>query len=64
MKLKKDERGLKYTFEAPKTALGDELLEGIRRGDISTSSFAFTVESDTWEKQPDNRYVRTINKFG
>lgn len=64
LKLKKDERGLKYSFEAPKTALGDELLEGIRRGDISTSSFAFTVESDTWEKQPDNRYIRTINKFG
>ena len=32
-----DETGLKYRFEAPNTALGDELLEGLRRGDISTS---------------------------
>lgn len=39
-----DDRGLKYSFEAPNTALGDELLEGLRRGDISTSSFAFTVK--------------------
>ena len=43
-----DDRGLKYSFEAPNTALGDELLEGLRRGDISTSSFAFTVKSDSW----------------
>lgn len=45
-----DKKGLKYSFEAPKTALGDELLEGIRRGDINESSFAFTVKDDKWEK--------------
>lgn len=49
--LEVDEKGLKYSFEAPNTALGDEVLEGIRRGDISASSFAFTVESDQWEKK-------------
>ena len=27
-----DDKGLKYAFEAPNTALGDELLEGLRRG--------------------------------
>lgn len=57
-----DERGLKYAFDAPKTALGDELLEGIRRGDISGSSFAFTVAKDTWEKLSDGTYARTIDK--
>jgi HK97 family phage prohead protease len=51
LRLTVDERGLKYTFEGPKTALGDELLEGLRRGDITTSSFAFTVSSDSWEKR-------------
>ena len=35
--------GLFYSFEAPHTAAGDELLEHIKRGEISTSSFAFTV---------------------
>lgn len=57
-----DERGLKYAFDAPNTALGDELLEGIRRGDISGSSFAFTVSKDTWEKLGDGAYTRTIEK--
>ena len=27
-----DDKGLKFRFEAPKTALGDELRENIRRG--------------------------------
>ena len=58
-----DDRGLKYSFEAPNTALGDELLEGLRRGDISTSSFAFTVKSDSWQKREDGSYLRTINSI-
>lgn len=58
-----DNVGLKYSFEAPKTALGDELLEGIRRGDISTSSFAFTVDKDSWTKRSDGSYLRTINSI-
>ncbi len=43
--LELDERGLKYTFSAPKTALGDELLEYIERGDITGASFAFSLDS-------------------
>lgn len=58
-----DEIGLKYTFEAPNTALGDELLEGLRRGDISTSSFAFTVGKDSWSKMENGTYLRTINSI-
>lgn len=57
--LEVDDTGLKYTFQAPKTALGDELLEGLRRGDITTSSFAFVVDTDKWEKRDDG-YLRTI----
>lgn len=63
LKLSVDERGLKYEFEAPFTALGDEVLEYLRRGEISQSSFAFTVDSDNWEKQDDGTYIRTILKF-
>lgn len=59
-----DDIGLKYLFEAPKTALGDELLEGLKRGDIRNSSFAFTVEDDSWEKRSDGSILRTINKIG
>lgn len=60
LNLEIDERGLKYMFEAPNTALGDELLEGLKRGDITSSSFAFTVGKDNWEKREDGSYLRTI----
>lgn len=57
-----DERGLKYSFDAPHTALGDELLEGIKRGDIRASSFMFVVEKDSWEIR-DGQKFRTIEKI-
>lgn len=59
-----DEKGLLYRFEAPNTALGEELLEGIRRGDISASSFAFTVEDEEWVKRDEKTYERVIKRFG
>lgn len=64
LKLSIDEVGLRYEFDAPKTSLGDELLEMLRRGDINQSSFAFTVASggDRWEKK-DGKYYRTITKI-
>ena len=58
-----DEKGLKYAFDAPKTSLGDELLEGIKRGDISASSFAFACAEDKWEKRSDGSYLRHIKKI-
>lgn len=44
LKLEIDEKGLKYSFDTPKTALGDELLEYLSRGDIHQSSFAFSID--------------------
>lgn len=58
--LEVDSIGLRYAFEAPRTALGDELLEGIKRGDISASSFAFTCGKDEWEKRSNGTYLRHI----
>lgn len=58
-----DSKGLKYRFEAPKTVLGDELLENIRRGEIDQSSFCFTVEEEKWEKKSDGTWKRTIGKL-
>lgn len=59
------DEGLYYRFEAPHTAAGDELLEHIKRGEISTSSFAFTVaddKSERWYKE-DGQLKRTIYKI-
>ena len=46
LKLEIDEQGLKYSFTAPQTDLGNELLEHLQRGEIDSSSFAFTVSTD------------------
>ena len=64
LKLELDERGLKYSFDAPHTVLGDEVVEGVKRGDYSQSSFAFTVQDESWTKEEDGTYLRTINKVG
>lgn len=59
------EDGLYYEFEAPHTALGDELLEHLKRGEITTSSFAFTIaeDGDRWYKREDGTLVREILKI-
>lgn len=38
-----DEKGVKFSFEAPHTVDGDKALELVKRGDISGCSFAFTT---------------------
>ncbi len=61
--LEVDDTGLRYMVEATKTALGDELLEYLRRGDITGSSFAFDVNNDEWDELEDGRMKRTIKEF-
>ena len=56
------EDGLHYAFEAPETALGNELLSCLERGEIDGSSFAFTVLEDQWKRVGDE-YQRTITKI-
>ena len=63
LNLSVDDIGLKYEFEAPNTALGSELLEGIKRGDIGASSFALQINEDRWQKLEDNKYKRVIKSF-
>lgn len=62
LRLKVTDKGLEYEFEAPETALGDELLSCLERGEIDGSSFAFTVLEDNWERVGDE-YQRTITKI-
>ena len=64
--LEVDDNGLRYMFESPNTALGDELLEYLHRGDITQSSFAFSVSKDEdaqrWYKK-DGQIYRDIYKI-
>lgn len=67
LSLKVDNDGVYYEFEAPQTANGDELLEHIKRGEISQSSFAFSVSpdegSEKWTKRTDGVIQRDIYKI-
>lgn len=63
LSLEVDQKGLKYSFDAPNTEVGNELIEALKRGDIDASSFMFTTEKDRWEERKNNTWLRTVEKF-
>ena len=70
LSLSTDEEGLRFEFEAPQTSLGNDMVELVRRGDISKCSFKFTVEEDEWlyaskenGLEYDERTIRRIDKL-
>ena len=62
--LEVDERGLKYRFELGNQSYAKDLAENIRVGNVSTSSFGFTVRDDEWERRDDGLNLRTIKEVG
>lgn len=63
LRLSVDDKGLYFEFEAPNTALGDELLEGLKRHDYSKCSFAFVVGEDEYKKDNNGNVIRTIKSI-
>lgn len=70
LELSVDETGLRYKLTPPDTQLGHDLVENVREGIISQSSFAFTLpddpDSDEWTKDGDDeapysRLIRSID---
>ena len=61
LRLSVDENGLKYEADMPDTTLANDLMTLLKNGTISQSSFAFTVEDDSWRNE-DGKNIRTINK--
>ena len=61
LNLKQTDEGLQYSFDVPDTSYGRDLIISMERGDITQSSFAFTIEEDSWESTADGE-IRTINK--
>ena len=51
LEVTEDKKGLFYRFEVPNTNFGNDFLEMLRRGDVSQSSFAFTVRKQRWEEE-------------
>ena len=63
LKLTPDAKGLRYEFDIPNTSYGRDLAENLRNGNISQSSFAFTVKSDQWSTDQEGRDIRTITEI-
>ncbi len=65
LKLSIDQKGVKYSFEAPRFPLGEEVLEGLRRGEIVGSSFSFTCDADGdyMERGSTGEYIRVITQI-
>ena len=66
LNLKADEKGLRYQFEIdPELSYAKDLAISLKRGDISQSSFAFTIapNGDEWSTDADGNNIRTIKKF-
>jgi HK97 family phage prohead protease len=65
LKLNVTGNAMEYEFEAPNTTLGNDLLEMVKRGDVYQSSFAFTVEKESWQEREGSkpkRVIRSIKK--
>lgn len=57
-----DAKGLTYEIDPPDTGTARDLLVSIERGDVNQSSFAFTVENDSWDEDEEGRWIRTVHK--
>lgn len=63
LKLTEDERGLYVEAELPNTTLGRDVRELVKRGDVDSMSFGFTVARDgeSWSDDGRERTLRKIN---
>lgn len=56
-----DNVGLHYTVQLPDTEAGRELHRAVERGDVTGSSFGFTIEGEVWNVAEG---LRTITSVG
>jgi HK97 family phage prohead protease len=65
LKIAEDARGLYYEFDAPHTTYGNDLLELLRRGDVTQSSFGFAIKKDEWVSRNGitYRYIHSVSRL-
>lgn len=62
LRLQEDDEGLRFELDLPKTTLGNDTYESIKRGDIDGVSFGFMVEDDEIIEPEDDLPLRTVKK--
>ena len=60
LSLVEDERGLKVTASLPNTTLGRDTAELLRRGDVDSMSFGFSVIKDSWNAEGSERTLNSV----
>ena len=63
LEMRVDDHGVFFSFPVGPQSYAKDLHESIKRGDVDQASFAFTVESDSWEERDDKPH-RTITRLG
>jgi len=64
LRLSVDGTGLAYEVDLPDTTVGRDVKELVNRGDISQSSFRFSVLKAEWSVGEDGGEIRTIEQVG
>jgi len=62
LRLTEDDIGLRVELDLPKTTLGDDAYESIKRGDVDGMSFGFRMEDHEIEEPDDDLPLRTVKK--
>lgn len=62
LRLTEDDIGLRVELDLPKTTLGDDTYESIKRGDVDGMSFGFRMEDHEIEEPDDDLPLRTVKK--
>lgn len=62
LRLEEDSIGLRFELDLPKTTLGNDTYESIKRGDVDGVSFGFQKISDEIEEPDDDLMLRTVTK--
>ena len=63
LSLEVDSKGLKYKYTTPDRTYARDLADAISKGDVSQSSFAFSVEESIWVEREDGKSLRQIKKL-
>ena len=60
LSLTEDDRGLRVTAKLPNTTLGRDAAELLKRGDVDSMSFGFSVIKDAWNSEGNERTLKSV----
>lgn len=60
LRLNEDARGLAVEIDPPNTQTGRDVIELIRRGDVSQMSYAFIVKQEKWTERGGGKPLREV----